>query len=246
MPMAAHRRKKLTLISVIIYWPAIFLLTHMPLPEIVSQANLSDKTLHFMVYFILVFLLWGAIRPYSKVTWSKPPVWMILAVVVWYGVLDEWLQGLVGRTADVRDFLADLAGALTSLAVLTVLPFWTGLLAMSAMAVFVCVNSARADMTQLLPLASTWLNPLIFAGFTGLTVYCVKTSKIAIFNAVKEGGRWLLPILLPCVLLIIVKGAGLMLHRPSTSRDTLLSGLAIIATAVIGQNGKKMLEISPN
>ncbi|NQV36088.1 MAG: VanZ family protein [Phycisphaeraceae bacterium] len=237
-------RKKLTLISVIIYWPAIFFLTHTPLPKVVHQANLSDKHLHFMVYFILVFLLWGAIKPYSKVTWSKPTVWIILAVTVWYGVMDEWLQGFVhGRTADVHDFWADLAGTLTSLAILSILSFWPALITMSAMAVFVCVNSAKADITQLLPFTSTWLNPLIFSCFTGLTSYCVRTSRIPIFDTVKEEVRWLLPVLLSGTLLTLVKGGGYLLHRQLNSRDSLLSGLAVIVTVFIAQNSQKLLEI---
>ena len=244
MPKAASRRKQLALVSVIIYWPVIFFLTHIPLPKIVSQANLSDKTLHFMVYFILVFLLWGAIKPYSRVTWRKPTVWIILAVIVWYGVMDEWLQGLVGRTADVHDFFADLAGTLTSLAVLSILSFWPAMLTMSAMVVFVCVNSPRADIAQLLPVASTCLSPILFSCFTGLTSYCIKTSKIIIINRVSEGFRGLLPILLPVVLLMIVQLGAYMLHRRVTMEDSLLSCLAIVITALIGQNAQKLLEIA--
>jgi VanZ family protein len=231
--------------SVIIYWPAIFFLTHTPLPRVAYQANLSDKNLHFMVYFILVFLLWGTIKPDSKVTWNQPAVWIILAVTVWYGVMDEWLQGFVhGRTADVHDFFADLAGTLTSLAILSILTFWPALITMSAMAVFVCVNSAGADITQLLPVTSTLLNPLIFSCFTGLTLYCVQTAKIRLFNTVKEEFRWLLPVLLPGTLLTIVKVGGYLLHGLQNSRDSLLSGLAIIVTVFIGQNAQKLLEIS--
>ena len=162
----------------IIYWPAIFFLTHTPLPRVVYQANLSDKHLHFMVYFILVFLLWGTIKPYSKVTWSKPAVWIILAVTVWYGVMDEWLQGFVhGRTADVHDFLADLAGTLTSLAILSILSFWPALITMSAMAVFVCVNSARAEITQLLPFTSICLNPPHFFVFCRIDIVLCPNLK---------------------------------------------------------------------
>jgi hypothetical protein len=243
--MAAPLRKQLTLMSVIIYWPAIFFLTHTPLPRVAYQANLSDKNLHFMVYFILVFLLWGTIKPDSKVTWSQPAVWIILTVTVWYGVMDEWLQGFVhGRTADVHDFFADLAGTLTSLAILSILTFWPALITMSAMAVFVCVNSVGADITQLLPVTSTFLNPLIFSCFTGLTLYCVQTAKIRHFNTVKEEFRWLLPVLLPGTLLTIVKVGGYLLHGLQNSRDSLLSGLAIIVTVFIGQNAQKLLEIS--
>ncbi len=245
MPMATPLRKRLALMSIIVYWPAIFFLTHTPLPRVVYQANLSDKNLHFMVYFILVFLLWGTLKPYSKVSWNKPTVWIILTVTVWYGVVDEWLQGFVhGRTADVHDFLADLAGTVSSLVVLSILSFWPALLMMSAMVVFVCVNSTRANITQLLPIISTCLNPILFACFTGLTSYCVKTSRIIIINHVSEGFRGYLPFLLPVVLLLVVQLGAYMLDRQVTMEDCLLSWLAIVITALIGQNAQKLLDIA--
>ncbi len=242
IPMAILSRSKLTLISIIIYWPVIFLLTHTPLPKVAYQANLSDKSLHFMVYFILAFLLWGTIRPYKKVAWGKSTVWIILAVIVLYGVLDEWLQGFVtGRTADTHDLLADLAGALSSLAILSVFSFWPGLLVMSGMATFVLVNSYRTDISQLLPFTSLLLNPLLFAFFTGLTLYCIHTSRILFPNSEKGRFNGLISIILPCVLLITVKVGALMLHRHIAFRDILFSGLAIAITALIGHNAQKFL-----
>lgn len=246
MPIAASRRKKLAFISVAIYWPAIFLLTHIPQPKVVYQANLSDKTLHFMVYFILVFLVWGAIRPYSRVTWNKPAVWAILAVMVWYGVMDEWLQGLVGRTADVQDFFADLAGAVASLLLLTVLSFWPSLLTMSAMAVFVFVNSAKSDLSEVLPIASIFLNPTAFVFFTGLTFHCIKTSKIPFFSRISGPMHQLLPVMLPGLLLVVAKVGGYLMGRSVSERDCVLSAIAIVMTVMLAQNGKKMLEISSN
>ncbi|MCF7974305.1 MAG: VanZ family protein [Phycisphaerae bacterium] len=241
--MAHQLRKKLALISVIIYWPTIFLLTHTPLPKIVHQANLSDKSLHFMVYFILVFLLWGTLKPYSKVAWNKPTVWIILAVIVWYGAIDEWLQGYVaGRSADVHDFYADLMGTLTSLVLLSLLSFWPALLAMSAMAIFVVVNSSRADLTQLLPITSTCIAPLLLAGFTGLTLYCVHTSKIAFLNTGKPHFRWLFPTLLPCLLLAVTAVGARLLHRHQAMQDILLSGLAIALTVLMVQSAHKLLK----
>jgi VanZ family protein len=45
-------------------------------------------------------------------------VWSALAVLVLYAALDEWLQGFIGRSAALTDWLADVLGAVLVLAVL--------------------------------------------------------------------------------------------------------------------------------
>jgi hypothetical protein len=163
-------------------------------------------------------------------------------VIVWYGVFDEWLQGFVqGRTADVHDFIADVTGALASFAILSVLSFWPAMLAMSGMAIFVLVNSYRADISQLLPFTSVLLNPLLFASFTGLTLYCSCTSKIIFINTEKGRFKGLIPIILPSILLVIVKVGAVILHRHISFRDILFSVLAIAITALIGHNAQNLL-----
>lgn len=113
--MVLSRRRKLTIISLLLYWSGVFILTYIPVPQLVYKAQVSDKSLHFLVYLVLVFLLWFAISPNKKVNWRKAAVWWVLFVVVWYGVVDEWLQSYVGRTCDIMDFFADLAGTLAGL-----------------------------------------------------------------------------------------------------------------------------------
>ena len=91
--MVLSRRQKLTIISLLFYWPGVFILAHIPIPQLVYKAQVSDKSLHFLAYLVLVFLLWFAISPNKKVNWRKAAVWWILFVVVLYGVVDELLQG---------------------------------------------------------------------------------------------------------------------------------------------------------
>lgn len=142
------RRQIPILIALLLYWPAIFIATHIPrIPQWVGQVPVSDKTLHFLAYLFLVFLLWFAINPNRKVSWRKPAAWWILFAVVWYGVMDEWLQMYVGRCADVRDFFADLAGAVTGLVLLTIFYFWPGCLILTGFGVFVVTNFLRAHTT---------------------------------------------------------------------------------------------------
>jgi hypothetical protein len=52
--------------------------------------------------------VWLAISPYDKVRWNRAKVWIVLAIIVWYGATDEWLQGKVGRQVEFMDFIWDL------------------------------------------------------------------------------------------------------------------------------------------
>ena len=42
----------------------------------------------------------------------------LLALIAVYAALDEWLQSFVGRDMDLRDWLADMAGATATIALL--------------------------------------------------------------------------------------------------------------------------------
>jgi len=124
--MALSYRQKVTIILLLLYWPAIFILSHIPLENVpgwVIRIDVSDKFLHYLGYLVLVFLLWFVISPGRKVNWRRASVWLVLLVVVWYGAIDEWLQGYVGRCPDIMDFLADLSGALTGLILLSIFRF---------------------------------------------------------------------------------------------------------------------------
>ena len=141
------RRHKWVLISLIIYWPLIFIATHIPhVPEWVGGAQMSDKTMHFLSYLGLISLVWFTISPYEKVNWRKSKVWVILAVMVWYGAVDEWLQGFVGRQPEVGDFYADLGAVLLGLLVMSIFSFWGAVLVISSVLIFVITNLTRGDI----------------------------------------------------------------------------------------------------
>ena len=167
--MKLFKRHILTIITLVFYWPGIFILTHIPVPASpLFEIHVSDKTLHFLAYFILVFLLWFAINPNAKVSWRKPAAWWILFVVVWYGVFDEWLQGYVGRDPDVMDFLADLSGSAAALILLSVLNFWTAALIVTGGTIFLFTNFARANPAQWIGLPGPFFYLLIYIFFSVL------------------------------------------------------------------------------
>lgn len=104
------------------YWGAMFVATHVPLPEKALPEN-SDKLAHFGAYLLLGACLgaWAAA--------SRPLGWKraagLLGVTAAYAVVDELLQIPVGRYADWRDGAADIAGAITGLVLIAGLQ-WTG------------------------------------------------------------------------------------------------------------------------
>jgi hypothetical protein len=62
--MTLSRQQKIAACILTLYWPALFALTHVPIPTVVREADVSDKALHFLTYLILAFLLWSVVlRP---------------------------------------------------------------------------------------------------------------------------------------------------------------------------------------
>ncbi|UCC21823.1 MAG: VanZ family protein [Planctomycetota bacterium] len=222
--MALVRRQKVILISLLLYWPAIFVLAHIPVPKFFHGAHVSDKTLHYIAYFVLVFLLWFALGPGSKVKWRRPAVWCVLFVVVCYGVLDEWLQGYVGRDADVVDFFADLAGALTGLILLTIFSFWPAALAGAAATIFVLANFMRGGLADVMPLTSMMF--LLFA--YGLFSLLWTGYMPGLLPLKAPEPRWLIGALsLPLGLLLVVE-----LFSALVGNDFRLSHVAVSVAGI--------------
>ncbi|MFQ6036326.1 MAG: VanZ family protein, partial [Sedimentisphaerales bacterium] len=169
--MAVSRQHKLIIISLIFYWTALFILAHIPIPQLVRKADVSDKTLHFLAYMILSVLLFSAINPYKKVNWRKAAVWWVLLIIVWYGVIDEGLQSYVaGRSCDVMDFVANLAGTFTGAILLSVFTFWSVCLVVTGVTIFGLSNIARTNLADLLPGTNTAFHLFAYALFTLLWI----------------------------------------------------------------------------
>jgi len=229
--MALSRRQKLTIISLLLYWPTIFILAHIRVPQSVREAHVSDKSLHFLTYLGLVFLLWFAIRPDRTVNWRKAAVWWVLLVIVWYGVADELLQDLVvGRSCDVMDFFANLIGALAGLILFTFLTFWPALLVVTGIVIFVSANLTQANLADLLPVANVMLMFHLFAyGF--FTMLWIRNMHLFIsLKAPKP--KWLITALaLPAGFLLAVQLFSVISSKDFEVWDVIISAVGI-ATVV--------------
>ena len=230
--MTLSRRQNVTILALILYWPTLFVLTHVPVPELVRKADVSDKTLHFLAYLVLAFVLWFAVRGDRKVNWRRASAWWVLLIIVVYAILDEWLQSYVaGRSCDVQDFHADMAGALAGLILLSFFTYWPAGLLVTGTVMFGSTNLTRANLAELLPTANAVLHLFGYAFFTMLWVQYMHPF----FPAKARKLEWLMTALtLPTALLITVKIFSIILGKDVVAQDVVTAVVGIAAVVATG------------
>ena len=227
--MALLTRKRLTVIPLLIYWPAIFILTHIPIPSVVYRARVSDKILHILAYMILTFLFWFAISPDSKVNWRRRSVWLILLAMIAYSGVDEWLQGRVGRSCDMLDFIANAVGGLAGLLIFTFFSVWPAFLILTGTVIFLLKNVAKANPAELVPVTDALFHLLGYAAFTGLWAYNV----LALKPNMRRIKYMVSAVAIPVVFLLAVELFSVRTGRYVNQRDIILSAAGIIFVIII-------------
>lgn len=114
MSLASYHGIRIASLCLSGYWLVLFTGTHLPritIPKL-PHGN-EDKYLHFIAFAGLSFLLAWAIPTRLESRWRNLRLAGLLAI--FYGAMDELTQIPVGRTADWKDFLADVVGALFGL-----------------------------------------------------------------------------------------------------------------------------------
>lgn len=99
------------------YWVFLFCATHFPRPRLPGTLPQEDKLVHFVAFGVLAFLLWRCAETYKRELSGWFPVIALLGLAA-YGALDEYLQQFVNRNTSVIDWLANVAGVVTALALL--------------------------------------------------------------------------------------------------------------------------------
>ena len=230
--MALQRRHKYIIAGLAVYWPLLFIATHIPINDLGRQSGMSDKTMHVLAYLGVVFFVWLAVSPYDKVNWRKAKVWVILAVIVWYGAIDEWLQSYVGRGAEVKDILADTIGALVGLGLLSIFSFWPAALTVIAVFIFAISNMARIDMLWDQPYLNIGFHFVGYSAFTLVWIQYLDRRMSAKVSAMK----WIiLALLLPLVLLCAVKLIAAVIERPVWLFDCITAIVGIILSTVVSR-----------
>jgi hypothetical protein len=149
------------IIALVLYWPVIFLFAHMPnVPGWILRTQMSDKTLHYLGYLLLVFLWWFSIFPSQRPTFFSRPLWFTIAMMMVYAATDEWLQRFTHRTPDIMDFAADMLGVLTGLVIFGVVGLRLSALGVATVCIFVLTSLSKADPLGFVP----FLDILFYVG----------------------------------------------------------------------------------
>jgi len=234
--MAFPWRQKAVIAVLVLYWPTLFVLAHIPVPQVIRQAHTYDKSLHLLAYMILTFLLWSAIKPLERVRWRRPAVWCLLALVVVYGMCDEWLQYKIGsRSMDPRDLVADVIGAVATLGMLTVLSFWPISVIIAGTTIYTLAVFTRANLTALLPVTMTAFHLITHAVFTLLWIgylrqrlYLRRNSRLWVAASLS----------LPLALVVITKASATISGKAFEGWDVIAAVIGIFgAVAAIWMAG---------
>lgn len=103
---------------VVLYCCIIFGVSSIPSIQLPETLANSDKLVHMGEYAILAVLFARAIRHVSQREWHLL-IWAVAVFfVAFYGITDEFHQSFIaGRSSDLADWLADVAGGSVGAAV---------------------------------------------------------------------------------------------------------------------------------
>jgi VanZ family protein len=96
-------------IVVCLFWLSEFIATHAPISEEVEALPGSDKHLHFGAYIVLSGLLmfWNGVG--AAATGRR--VLTVILILAVYAAVDELLQPIFDRDAELLDWAADVFGS---------------------------------------------------------------------------------------------------------------------------------------
>jgi VanZ family protein len=101
------------------YWLALYVGTHIPNPDMLIGANVSDKILHFSAYFGLYLVLAVRMRILNEAWPTKRQTIILAAMTSLYSAFDEITQGIpiINRHPDIMDAVADCGGVVAAILV---------------------------------------------------------------------------------------------------------------------------------
>jgi VanZ family protein len=112
VPQPRRRLQRLLSMATAGYAIVLVIATHYPRPQEIllrlGAENVLDKTQHLVAYGGLGLLAAATLAAWGR--WTLWNVFLLLAALVLFGVVDEVTQPLFARFADPLDWVADCAG----------------------------------------------------------------------------------------------------------------------------------------
>lgn len=227
-------QQKITTGLLIVYWLALFTATHIPIPQVVQEAGVSDKGLHLLANLILIYLFWFTVSDGRKVNWRTMKPWCVLAVMIVYAIFDELTQSFIpGRSCDPKDLIADFTGTCTGLAVFSFFSFWPSGLVVTTALILIGSNIAETNLAEVIPAANAAFHLISYILFTSIWIQCIRLF-IPSINPKSSLAKWLVTTLAaPAALLITAKILSSVSCRDSVTINTFLSAFASVVVVAV-------------
>ncbi|MDO8302002.1 MAG: VanZ family protein [Sedimentisphaerales bacterium] len=215
--------------TLLLYWPMVFVFTHISeVPRFILRTQMSDKTMHYLGYLVLVFLWWFSVFPSQKPSVRRLPFWITLAMMAAYGGFDEWLQGFTHRTPDVWDWVADMGGAVTGLIIFGVFGLRLSALGVTTVCIFILTSLCKTDPLGFVPFADILFYLCAYSLVTLLWMdYLRKRRTLSRVEFV------LLSLLLPVPLLSVTLIVASIVGKQFAVDRLIAAGAGIVVTALI-------------
>ena len=115
-------RSKLALVALCIYWPAIFIISHIPKQYVPRDMAVSGKTLHMVAYFLLTLLVFINAGLFGRVSLLSKKTYLLIGVIAAYAAVDEWIQVYIeGRHGSSIDWGIDVGACVLCVVLLVIL-----------------------------------------------------------------------------------------------------------------------------
>ena len=115
-------KSKLALVGLCVYWPAIFVISHIPKEHVPKNVPFSGRALHLVAYFVLALLVFANAGLGRNIHLRSKKTWLLVGVIAVYAALDEFIQLFIqGRYGSGIDWAVDLFACLLCVLVLRLL-----------------------------------------------------------------------------------------------------------------------------
>ena len=222
------------------YWLAILFATHIPVPFWVRKMGVSDKTMHFSAYLVLTILLWLSSSFGIKANWRKLRPWLLLLIILFYGIADEVTQHFIaGRSTDPLDLISDMLGAGTAMLAVT---FTSGYNTAMILVVISPIFLPAIVRSQLVKEGTILEEVVYVSGFVLITI--VWTMYLTFIRKMNLRQAKHLPLffLCPAISVVILKFYAIFTNKPFEITDIAVILASIVLTLVAwGMCSKKSI-----
>ncbi len=227
---AMKKEQKIFTFILIVYLTALFISTHIPVPDWARQMEMSDKIMHFAGYMVLSLLFWLSISYEAKALWTRFRPWLLSVILILYGIVDEISQPFMNRSTDIGDFAANLVGIASGMLLVSFLPACHIIMAIITLCSLFAPSIVKSN---LIPEGSIYEFACYAAGFAIITsAWIIYLSSIFYLNMRKIKS---LPIFFspPAITVLIIKFCAQAADKPFGKTAILGSFVSIILTILI-------------